>query len=344
MHNRFSFKLASYIGGLLGLSLLFLACSSSQNPQVLTKPTELTINPDSLKSYVYALASDRFEGRQTGAEGQREAAQYLADFYQNIKLMPPHGALTYFQNIPSAYLTKQSGLPLQDSENVWAYLPGKTQHDEILILSAHYDHMGIVGDSTFYGADDNASGTATLMEVARLFQEANKQGLVSKRSILFLHFTGEEYGLHGSNFYTENPIVPLSQSFANLNMDMIGRRSPDYKGSEDYVFLIGSDRLSMDLHRVSEAVNAQSVNLDLDYTFNDPNDPQQLYYRSDHYNFAKHNIPIIFYTNGIHEDYHKTTDTPDKIDYPLLRKRAQLIFNTAWELANREAKIKNTES
>ena len=175
--------------------------------------------------------------------------------------------------------------------------------------------------------------------MAQAFQKAVKDGYTPKRSILFLHVTGEEIGLYGSRFYTENPIFPLKNTVADLNVDMIGRIGEGKEGNDNYVYLIGSDKLSTELHELSEMVNSKYVNLELDYTYNDENDPNRFYYRSDHYNFAKNNIPIIFYFNGVHEDYHQPTDTPDKIDYDLLAKRTKLIFLTAWEVANRNKRI-----
>src|SRR5690606_10393805 len=158
-----------------------------------------------------------------------------------------------------------------------------------------------------------------------------------KRSILFLHVTAEEKGLLGSRYYTDvDPIVPLDQTVADLNIDMIGRIDPNYKGARNYLYLIGADKLSSELHELSEAVNDKYTQIEFDYTYNDENDPNRFYYRSDHYNFAKNNIPIIFYFNGTHADYHRPGDTPDKIEYDLLENRSRLIFHTAWEIANRD--------
>jgi len=168
---------------------------------------------------------------------------------------------------------------------------------------------------------------------------AKNEGNGPKRSILILHVTGEEIGLYGSKYYTENPLFPLVNTVANLNVDMIGRIGSEKEGNENYIYLIGSDKLSQGLHDLSEAVNEKYVNLELDYTYNDDNDPNRFYYRSDHYNFAKNNIPVIFYFNGTHADYHKPTDTPEKINYELLAKRSKLIFLTAWEIANQEERI-----
>ena len=176
--------------------------------------------------------------------------------------------------------------------------------------------------------------------MAEAFKQAEKEGFGPKRSLVFLHVTGEEKGLLGSKYYTENPLYPIKNTVANLNIDMIGRVNPKRETEDpNYIYLIGSDKLSQELHDISEAVNDKYIQLELDYTYNDERDPNRFYYRSDHYNFAKKNIPVIFYFNGTHVDYHKPTDTADKINYPVLEKRIKLIFYTAWELANRKNRI-----
>ena len=227
------------------------------------------------------------------------------------------------------------------SENVVAYIKGSEKPEEIVVISAHLDHEGIKNGEVYNGADDDGSGTITILEIAEAFKAAEKAGHGPKRSILFLHVTGEEKGLLGSRHYTDNdPIFPLENTVADLNIDMIGRTDPKRKeGDRNYIYLIGSDKLSTDLHNISEEVNAKYCNVELDYTYNDENDPNRFYYRSDHYNFAKNNIPVIFYFNGTHADYHKPTDTADKIEYDLLENRTKLVFHTAWEVANRPDRI-----
>ncbi|WP_179006700.1 M28 family peptidase [Winogradskyella forsetii] len=227
------------------------------------------------------------------------------------------------------------------SENVVAYIKGSEKPDEIVVISAHLDHEGIKNGEIYNGADDDGSGTVAILEIAEAFKTAEKAGHGPKRSILFLHVTGEEKGLLGSRHYTDNdPIFPLENTVADLNIDMIGRTDPKRTtGTRNYIYLIGSDKLSTELHYISEEANTKYVNMELDYTFNDDNDPNRFYYRSDHYNFAKHNIPVIFYFNGTHADYHKPTDTPDKIQYDLLETRTRLVFYTAWEVANRAERI-----
>jgi hypothetical protein len=227
------------------------------------------------------------------------------------------------------------------SENVVAMIKGSEKPDEYIIISAHLDHVGVnAKGEIFNGADDDGSGTVSLLEVAEAFKAAVNNGHTPKRSVIFLHVTGEEKGLLGSRYYTDyEPLVPLANTVANLNIDMVGRIDPKREGDINYIYLIGSDKLSSDLHNVSEQVNKTFTNIELDYTYNDENDPNRFYYRSDHYNFAKNNIPIIFYFNGTHDDYHQASDTPDKINYDLLENRSRLVFHTAWELANRAERI-----
>jgi Zn-dependent M28 family amino/carboxypeptidase len=227
------------------------------------------------------------------------------------------------------------------SKNVAGVVKGSEFPDEYIIISAHSDHVGVnENGEVFNGADDDGSGSMAVLEIAEAFRAAAENGQAPKRSIIFLHVTGEEKGLLGSQYYTDiDPLVPLANTVANLNIDMIGRIDPKREGDRNYVYLIGSDKLSTELHNLSEDVNKKYANVELDYTYNDENDPNRFYYRSDHYNFAKNNIPIIFYFNGTHDDYHQLGDTPDKINYDLLENRTRLVFYTAWELANRPNRI-----
>ncbi|MEO1254789.1 MAG: M28 family peptidase [Bacteroidota bacterium] len=227
-----------------------------------------------------------------------------------------------------------------ETENVLGFLKGNEKPDELLVITAHYDHVGIIGGEIHNGADDDGSGTVTVLEIAEAFAAAAKKGKRPKRSILFMTVTGEEKGLLGSRYYTDtDPIFPLENTVANLNIDMVGRVDDTHKDNSDYVYLIGSDKLSTELHKLSEEVNKTYINLELDYTYNDENDPNRFYYRSDHYNFAKNNIPIIFYFNGTHPDYHKPSDTVEKIDFETMEKRARLVFHTGWEIVNRKERI-----
>lgn len=228
------------------------------------------------------------------------------------------------------------------SYNVLGLVEGSDLKDEYVVLTAHYDHMGAKDGKIWFGADDDGSGTVTVIELAKAFAKAKAAGKGPRRSILFMTVSGEERGLWGSAYYGDNPVYPLEKTSVNLNIDMIGRIDPDRakKDSLNYVYIVGDDKLSSDLKPISEGINKKHTKLGLDYKFNDPNDPMRIYYRSDHYNFAKHGVPIIFYFSGLHPDYHQPTDTPDKINYPLLHKRALLVYYTAWEMANRDAMLK----
>jgi Zn-dependent M28 family amino/carboxypeptidase len=296
-----------------------------------------TITAEDLSTHLYQFADDKMQGRMTGEPGQKMAAEYLKNFYVSQDIKAPNMDGEYFQIIPAEYFSRMN--ESKPSENVVAFIEGSEKPEEIIVLSAHYDHVGMDENVVYNGADDDGSGTVSMLEIAEAFQAAVKNGNGPKRSILFLHVTGEEIGLYGSQYYTENPIFPLENTVCNLNTDMIGRIDPDKADNPNYIYLIGSDKLSQVLHDVSESVAKEYSDLELDYKFNDENDPNRFYYRSDHYNFAKNNIPIIFYFNGVHEDYHRPSDTPDKIEYELMAKRAQLIFQTAWEVANRDERI-----
>ncbi len=223
--------------------------------------------------------------------------------------------------------------------NVLSYIEGTDKKDEVVIISAHYDHIGMRGDDIFNGADDNGSGTTTVLELSEAFRLAESAGAGPRRSVVFLLVTGEEKGLLGSQYYSENPIFDIKNTVANINIDMVGRVDEKYTNNPNYIYVIGSDRLSTDLHKVNEAANKKYAGLTLDYTYNSEEDPNRYYYRSDHYNFARKGIPAIFFFNGVHADYHRATDTVEKINFEKMAKVGQLIFHTAWELANREERI-----
>ncbi|MEO5601062.1 MAG: M28 family peptidase [Cyclobacteriaceae bacterium] len=230
-----------------------------------------------------------------------------------------------------------------ETENVLGFLEGSDKKDEVIVITAHYDHIGKKtqgqGDLINNGADDDGSGTVAVMQLAKVFAIAKKEGKGPRRSILFMTVTGEESGLLGSEYYTDHPVFPLAKTVVNLNMDMIGRRDEQHQDSDPYVYVIGADKLSTTLNQVSESMNKKYTNLLFDYTYNDKDHPAMLYYRSDHWNFAQKNIPIIFYFDGIHEDYHLPSDEVEKIEFDLLAKRAQCVFYTAWEIANREERL-----
>jgi len=249
-------------------------------------------------------------------------------------------AKTYKANIDLLYqkttITAQAG-------NVMALLEGTDKKDEYVFITAHYDHLGKRDTVIYFGADDDGSGTVGVLEIAEAFAKAKAEGRGPRRSIVFMTVSGEEKGLWGSQYYSNHPVYPIEKTTVDLNIDMIGRADTSRKvgDSSNYIYVVGDDKISTDLKPISENVNKKSLKMELDYKFNDPKDPNRIYFRSDHYNFAQKGIPIIFYYDGmLGSDYHRPTDTPDKINYNLYSKRAKLVFLTAWEMANRDEMLK----
>ena len=293
------------------------------------------INENELKNLIYVYSSDFFKGRETGKLGQKRAVKFISEYYESLNIKEANGTKNYFQKME----LKISGNIVQ-TENVVAVIEGSEKPDEYIIISSHLDHEGEKNGVIYNGADDNASGTIGVLKIAEAFQNAVLSGYRPKRSIVFLHLTGEEKGLLGSKYYTDNPLYPLENTMVNLNIDMIGRIDPKHVNNEErYIYLIGTNLLSSELHEISESTNKNTTKLYLDYKYNYIDQSECIYYRSDHFHFVKNNIPAIFYFNGVHEDYHKPTDTADKIEYELLKDRIKLVFFTAWELANRNKSI-----
>ncbi len=336
--------------------ILLITVSCAQEIESIEYANSITSND--LENLLSVYSSDDFEGRQTGQKGDRIAANFLRDFYITNQIEPAQNTVDYFQpyqlNLPGEMYTFNYSFPetlrgydkyaegenFVDTQNVASIIKGEIYPESYVIITAHLDHVGINGDEVYNGADDNGSGTVSILEIAQAFQVAVKDGTRPKRSIVFLHVSGEEEGLLGSEYYVNNSLYPLENTFVNLNLDMIGRTDPN-RGYEDdnYIYSIGSDRISKELKKISERINKQTENLKLDYSFDIPNDPNDFFERSDHFNFAKNNIPVIFFFSGTHEDYHGPGDTYDKIRYDLLTKRARLIFHTAWKLANMDKEL-----
>ncbi|NNE34071.1 MAG: M28 family peptidase [Rhodothermales bacterium] len=228
------------------------------------------------------------------------------------------------------------------SANVAAFVEGSDLKDEVVVLSSHYDHIGMgygEGDVINNGADDDGSGTVTILEIAEAFQKAKEAGDGPRRSLLFLNVAGEEKGLLGSAYYSDmEPLLPLEKTVTNLNIDMVGRHDPTHPDEDqNYVYIIGSKLISQELHDLNAQANVTAgTNLVLHERFNSKEDPNRFYARSDHWNFGKHNIPFIFFFTGTHEDYHRVGDEPHKIDYDRMEDIAQMIFATAWQVANQD--------
>jgi hypothetical protein len=304
------------------------AAAIHTNPKIKTdKPIQLDTQPVSVM-ITSALADEIL--KSTG----KTFAQLITDAGSGTNTVQ-----TIKADVNISYHTEVKDLKAVD---VLGYLPGTDLKDELVIFSAHYDHIGLNPegpDKVNNGADDDGSGTTGVLEMARAFTEAKKAGHGPRRSLLFLGNVGEEKGLLGSEYYSDHPVFPLANTIADVNTDMIGRIGYDYQGKPDSansIYVVGSAMLSKELKQINETANNTYTKLHLDYKYDDPNDPERVYYRSDHYNFAKHGIPIVFYTSGLHDDYHKPGDEVSKINFPALVKRAQLAFYTGWELANRD--------
>lgn len=232
------------------------------------------------------------------------------------------------------------------TQNVAGILEGSDPQlkNEYVVFSAHYDHLqtGPNGE-IFHGADDDGSGTSAVLAIARAMS-MNRP----KRSVLVMFHAGEELGLLGSEYNTDfAPVVPLDKMVVDLNIDMIGRSKPagddniqdEHLTDANTVYLVGSNRISQELHQLSEETNSQFQKLRLDYHYNDPADPERIYFRSDHWNYAKHGVPIIFYFDGTHVDYHRPTDTVDKIDFTKMTQITRLVFETGWRIANLDHRL-----
>jgi hypothetical protein len=227
-----------------------------------------------------------------------------------------------------------------NAPNVMGYIRGEERTEEYVLLSAHLDHLGEHDGEIYYGADDNGSGSAALLSIAREISRWSHEGIRPRRSIAIVWFSGEENGLLGSKWLANHTPMASDMITTNINVDMIGRSDSRHKPGQKYIYVIGADRISQDLHDIGEQVNEQCCQLELDYTYNDPKDPNRYYYRSDHYNFAKLGIPSVFFFSGVHADYHRPTDTMDKIDFDRMRYLTEYILYTSWELANRMDRLK----
>jgi Zn-dependent M28 family amino/carboxypeptidase len=230
-----------------------------------------------------------------------------------------------------------------NASNVAGYLEGTDKKDEYVILTGHYDHLGMRNGQIYYGADDDGSGTCAVIEMAEAFSKAKAAGNGPRRTIVFMTVSGEEKGLWGSEYYSDNPLFPLDKTSVDLNTDMVGRIDTERKTDDtlNYVYVIGHNKLSSELAGINEEANTRYTGLTLDYKFDDPNDPNRIYYRSDHYNFARKGVPILFFYDGmLQSDYHKPTDTIDRIYWDIYEKRVRMIFNTAWQMANRNDMLK----
>lgn len=348
---------------LLGLPACFSPC--------LAQPTvdRVLVSDSLLRRHVYHLAADSLQGRRTGTVGQQKAVAYCLRAFRASHLFAAFRAdslrssyrqnfpirftsMAYYGSMPGLYASQPYRSSYQQAElinkpmsrrdssramfgvNMGGLIPGTDLKQEIIMLSAHYDHLGATGKRIFHGADDNASGTAAVLSVAAVFDSLARAGVHSRRTVLFVLFSGEEDGLLGSAYFVNHPPADLNRIVCGINVDMIGRVDDAHLSRPDYCYLI-TNRRGDELKRVIEGVNAQRVGLQLNQGgYDTTEDPDCHFRRSDQYNLSLAGIPALLMTSGEHADYHSTTDTAEKIHYDALQKRATLLFQTAWTLAN----------
>ena len=286
----------------------------------------VTAGPDLIRALARAM------GKESAADLTSTAARHLRP-----ALIPASAEVRLRVDVKEA----------PPAQNVVGILEGADPRlkDEYVVFSAHYDHLKTSDNGEIYnGADDDGSGTVSVLEIAQAFSVGPRP----RRSILVIFHTAEELGLFGSEFNTDyEPVVPLEKLVANFNIDMIGRSRPDGDTDvrnrsltdKDSLYVIGADKLSSELNQLNEQTNLETVRMRFDYTYNDERHPERFYYRSDHYNYAKHGIPVIFYFTGVHRDYHRTTDDVEKIDFAKMERISRMIFATGWRVANLDHRI-----
>ncbi|MCX8113105.1 MAG: M28 family peptidase [Bacteroidia bacterium] len=294
-----------------------------------------------LRAHVEFLASDALRGREAGTPDEKVAAAYLIAQHRRFGSEPllSHGYIHSFplapkRKEPKVKQGKKALVSIVDTPYAWNVLAcrrGVSAPGEYVILSAHYDHIGTTSTGAVYnGADDNGSGTAVLLEAARLLHYLPPP----KRTIVFFHTAAEEKGLLGAMRFVRDSLVKLDSIVAVINADMLGRTDTLHAKDDLYLYAIGSERASPRLRALQDSVNLFCCGWRFDYRYDDPKDPLRLFYRSDHYAFAKHGVPVVFYFGGLHEDYHGTGDDAEKIDFNRLRRAAVLIASLAWTLAS----------
>ncbi len=340
---------------ILSLSIPYLLISQENGTGV------NLINAEDLEIHVSYLASDYLQGRGNGEPGLETALNYIASQARRLRLKTPDSSgylrqyclKKSFNSIHNPHYELISCSNPGNSEadggyrlvmhNVVAWIEGSDPElkSQYVVFSCHADHLGTIDGSVYAGADDDASGCAALLEIAEAFQKSEKKPL---RSVVFLWLTGEEIGLYGSQAYVNNPAFPLNNTVVDLNLDMIGRIRSDADSTSATpvtgplgVYII-SDEQSKDL--MSVAAHEDSVNpIEFDYSLSGRNSELNLFARSDHFNFVKNNIPILFFTTGLHSDYHTPGDVPEKLDYNKMERVAKSAFDIGWTIANRRERL-----
>lgn len=285
----------------------------------------------------YNLIHPSLAAEILGLDGPQALEELRSDIIADLSSFSPRTTGHMLKQTP--FTTEE----IVETKNVAAFLEGADPKlkDEVVVVTSHFDHVGIgqpdsTGDRIYNGADDDGSGTIGTLSMAKALTAAKANGVMTRRSVLFVNVSGEEKGLLGSRYYSDHPIIPVDKMVANINTDMIGRIDPEHeeKGVEDYSYIIGGKIISSQLDSLLKAANARSGNIELSDRYNDLNDPNQFYRRSDHWNFGRLGIPFVFFFTGVHEDYHRPSDEVEKIRFEKMAKIVRTMYATTVMVAN----------
>jgi Zn-dependent M28 family amino/carboxypeptidase len=340
------FKLTIMISALCGLTF---GNASVQNDPASRIANAQVITAHRLKSHLEFLAHDLLEGRDSPSRGLDITAEYIVAQLKLWGVQPAGPNGSFLQRFPYRRRGASTDEPVQTVPNVIAMIPGSDSKlkEEMVLLSAHLDHVGMAPegeDRIFNGAHDDGSGSVSILEMAYAFS----RGKAPKRTIVFVWHGAEEKGLVGSRYLVNNPPFPLEKVVACLNIDMIGKskapddtnpRNADLTGPNS-VYLIGSTRMSTELGKVAQDVNKRLYNLEYNPKYDRRDDPERIYFRSDHINYVRKGIPALFWFDGINAEYHHVDDEVDRLDFTKLERIARTIYATALEVANRRDRPK----
>lgn len=300
---------------LLCVAAVFLCCRSWGQS---LRSYELTVGEKDQREYVDALAGEITAGRATGTEGKMLAERFIVGKFKEFGLKP------YNWNFTQSFRHDTVAV-----RNVVGLIPASVETDEYIIVGAHYDHLGRLGHSIYPGADDNASGVACLISLAKMFSEMKADGRGPHKNIIFVAFDGKEMGMLGSDYFVKHLGIPRSRVTAMVNIDMIGTDLvPPHRGKSDYLIALGEHRLP-EVYRgyLSYICSRAQYRLDLDQTFyGSANFSKYMYESGDQMAFSKAGIPAVLFTSAFHKHTYKTTDKPDIINYPLMLRRTRVIF------------------
>jgi Zn-dependent M28 family amino/carboxypeptidase len=285
----------------------------------------IKINKNNLEEIVKTLCSPEFDGRRFGSDGNKKAMEYIISELKKRNISKSNN------NLHEQYFVENEKYGI----NIIASIEGYLYPDENVIITCHYDGLGNIDNTLYPSADDNATGVAALIEIAEAFFAAAADSIRPKRTVIFVAFDAGKYEMLGSKIYFKYPIKPVEKTKILLNMDMLGRDDCGLKKEDkNYVFLLENNTVSPTFREICDSINSVQTHLNIEYDFYKNKQVFDLFYpTSDHYTFS-YSVPSIFYTGGINSDVHSPTDTPDKISYSALRRRAQLVFYTAWRYVN----------